>query len=142
MPKEIRPRAFSSHAVPRSRLSRNLLSLTRAPPSLAVHGEGASLLPFLGSGCPGHGVKLLLLVCSPSHEAQGRAREMCWHWHCQLHPGFPVMCPLAEAGSCLLQAGPGVSCQQVLLLHPSSQGWPSPQCQLQSLICLCLWLFY
>lgn len=39
MPKEIRPCAFSSHAVPRSGLSCNLLSLTRAAPFPAVRGE-------------------------------------------------------------------------------------------------------
>lgn len=51
MPKEIRPHAFSSPAVPRSGLSCNLLSPTRAAPSPPVRGEGASLCrSSLGTG--------------------------------------------------------------------------------------------
>jgi len=143
MPKEIRPCAFSSRAVPRSGLSCNLLSPTRATPSRAVHGEGALLCcSSLGTGAG---------PPRPWREAAA-PRMFPMAPHAMMLKAGPAWAPLtlswlpsnvpAKAGSCPLQAGPSVPCQRVLLLHPSRQGSRSPWWQLWSWFCLCPWLFY
>lgn len=89
-------------------------------------GGSITLPPFLGywSWPPWPWCEAAAAGVLPSHETQDRAREMWWHWHCQLHPGFPVMCPLAEAAACSRQVLESPASRFCCSILPAKVGHP------------------